>query len=328
MRRKAIAKLCRANPLWFLLPMIPRGNRGKTSNESDATFEDDLPREMTPLHVAIRSRNMTLTLLLIKFCLKAAEIADVDGCIPLHYAVRPADEMTVLRRAVLTYQRSLSGGADNAPLEAGPNKVHSGVNLYYHGKVLFKASHESTDLARCCVRRMRRNHRSREQTLMMLGSSLAHRRLASKDMNFDSKDGKSKNYLLKKNDEDGNSETSTDEQKDCTKEEDDAPKNTSNKNDEGRQRVFPNSLVRAMMHLGTVEEDSADLVQSELIIHQDDDKGGDGSNDALATVHPIVVDCMRMISRGLGRPTRPWKMERHRTTVVRLLNSIHPQVSE
>lgn len=113
-RRKAIAKLCRANPLWVLLPMLPRGRK---RYEDDPSFDDELPRGTTPLHIAVRSRSVALTRLLVKHCPKAGEIADVDGCVPLHYAVRPMDETTVLRRAVVTYQRSLIGGIDSAPAE-------------------------------------------------------------------------------------------------------------------------------------------------------------------------------------------------------------------
>jgi hypothetical protein len=51
------------------------------------------------------------------------------------------------------------------------------------------------------------------------------------------------------------------------------------------------------------------------------------TRSALADEYFIVVDCMRTVYHGAGRPTKPWKTERHRNDVMRLLTTVHSQVS-
>ena len=129
-RRKAIAKLCRTNPIWILLPMNPLGKL----YDEDA-MEGDPPRGTTALHVAVRSRNVTLVQLLMKYCRKAAEISDGDGCLPLHYAVRPPDEFGVLRRALTNMGSPANENNWTDPMGA----MSFGLNLQYRAKSYFKA---------------------------------------------------------------------------------------------------------------------------------------------------------------------------------------------
>ena len=331
LRRKVIAKLCRANPLWIIMPMIPRG-RSKY-DEEQTNFDDDLPRGTTPLHVAVRSRNVTLTKLLIKYCPKSAEIADLDGCIALHYAVRPSDGAPVLRRAVLTYQRSLNGGADNAPLEAGPNEVHSGANLYYHGKLVFKATHESSELARCRVRRLRRKDQLRTIKLNVDRAN-SYKRNAITDVA-----GKGKSEEGSKSSSDGKKAGSTNGKgsSDSKKKKGGVINSKRNKlkgdveGSPSKKECFPSMydtpsfLVRAMMSLGTIEEDATDYVQSEWVTIEDPTNARlEERKKVIASEYPIVLDTARSVTRGLGRATRTWKTERHRCDMIKLLTKAHP----
>eukprot|EP01082_Thalassiosira_pseudonana_P002990 g3330.t1 g3330 contig12:1855108-1860390(-) len=165
-RRKAITKLCRANPLWILLPMNPR-----TTTEDEDALEGDPPRGTNALHVAVRSRNATLTNLLIKYCKRATEICDGDGCTPLHYAVRPPDELAVYRKAILSQRRSLQTiGVDGlGPMDAGAGGISSGSTLTYYGKIVFKSIHEMSGLGMYRVRRLRR-----KMNLMQLNTFASH----------------------------------------------------------------------------------------------------------------------------------------------------------
>jgi hypothetical protein len=325
-RRKAITKLCRANPLWILLPMNPR-----TTTEDEDALEGDPPRGTNALHVAVRSRNATLTNLLIKYCKRATEICDGDGCTPLHYAVRPPDELAVYRKAILSQRRSLQTiGVDGlGPMDAGAGGISSGSTLTYYGKIVFKSIHEMSGLGMYRVRRLRR-----KMNLMQLNIFASHiatnarkRKAASSTSGKGAKAAKSTASGTRAT-RSANATTTPVDASDETSRPPVSIRRSSRLKEKDEQEQAkardmyesPSSLVRAMMYHGTVEEDSHDLVSSEWKLNV---KMSDAESKALSSDYPLVMLEDRTISRGIHRANRPWKTEQHRIDTIRLLTSVY-----
>jgi len=257
--------------------------------------------------------------LLMKYCKKAAEISDGEGCLPLHYAVRPSDEVAVMKRAL-----TVAGSISNENGATDPmGSVCFGANLHYRAKSYFKAFHDATELGRYRVRRLKRRWKFRQ--LRKSASSHAKKATAPKPENASTGIGlRTRSRTAPQTTVNGgNDHCNGDKEKSSPTEKDDrsdmyasayvAPPPNPDMYDS------PSKLICAMMQIGTIDEDSALLVDSEWSVENTDNTGRDANKAVLAKDYPLVTDPERFISNGVIRANRPWKTEQNRIDVVRLL---------
>ena len=79
----------------------------------------------------------------------------------------------------------------------------------------------------------------------------------------------------------------------------------------------PSNLIRAMMYLGTIEEDAPDLIECEWNVNEVEESKN------VAQEYPLLLDKERHVSNGVIRANRPWKTEQNRVDVIRLLATAH-----
>jgi ankyrin repeat protein len=308
-RRRAIAQLCRICPGWISAPLV-----------GHCKDNEDIANRTTALHLAVRMRNPSLVKLFLKYCPEASKVQDDLGYLPLHYAVRPVDEVVVYSKAVLAHSsrtnvsnNSLIGPADlpniqNMDVGGGTaGGVSFGMRMVHRGKHMLGGINDICMLSRHRLRReMLEKKRKCIASKKRLNAINGRARTKAAD-----KAGESSDNTSSSKSNEGNSSSKTNHH---------SARRSSRikKNDDLQQAkatqylLFSNlytsssSLVRAMMFIGCVDEDSPKFIEAE--------------NHACASEYPVISG-----SRGKIRQSRAWKSESHRVEVVRMLLDAYPQ---
>jgi len=306
-RRMVIAKLCKLNPAWISAPLV-----GTVPKDDD--FDNPTNNGTTALHLAVRMRNPSLIRLLLKYCPEAAKVQDDLGYLPLHYAVCPIDSLAVYNKAIMMHNsrtninnNSLIGPMDieNAPnLDAGGGTaggVSYGMRMVNRAKHAMGSMNEMSFMSR---------YRVRTQMSRKKRSIATKRKLNS--LKMDASSTLADNNVEMKSDHTSSTANNTNNH---------IPARRSSrikKNDEYQQAkatqyllfsnlyTSPSSLVRAMIFLGCVDEDSFEFIEAE--------------SQASPSDFPLGG-----MYRGCMRPFRPWKLESHRVDVIRMLVDVYPE---
>jgi ankyrin repeat protein len=293
-RRKAIAKLCRVNPKWISNPLV---------GTSEKNADTEPVSGATCLHLAVRMRCPALVKLLLKYCPTSAQVQDDIGYLPLHYAVRPVDEIQVYKKAIAMHKARTSGTQSglvppsdivnrSIPTDAGGGAgggVSFGMRMVNRGKQLLCGNTEVAMLSRFRVHSQISSSTKRKKCIATKRKHVSAKISAStpskaKEVHNPTR----RSSRIKKNDEIQQAKAL-------------------------EYLLFsnlyssPSSLVRAIMYLGCIEEDSDKFIAAESEATSEAD-------------YPLTSS-----SRGLMRASRPWKKEAHRLAVVTALTDVYPE---
>ncbi|KAL3801969.1 hypothetical protein HJC23_010313 [Cyclotella cryptica] len=304
-RRKAIAKLCRIHPGWISAPLVGTCEKTASITPNHGT---------TALHLAVRMRCPALVRLLLKYCPNAARVPDEYGYLPLHYAVRPVDEIQVYKKAITMHNaRSSSQNGLAGPTEVqNPNDLNDagggtgggvsfGMRMVHRGTFVLNGISEMVFLARCRVKAHNASSKNRLKCV-----SAKTKRLPSMTAEPNATDASSMSFSA--------TDVRNSNRKSPTRRSSRIKKNDEIQQAKAQQyHLFsnlyssPSSLVRAMMFLGCVEEDSAKFIKAESQA---------SSSDSQGTFAASWVSL---------RASRPWQTEQYRVRTVRMLTDVYPE---